>query len=85
MTTPRTAAGRALWEAEWNKVGAVGLRDHILAIEAEAAAPYRDALATLVAAHDGADATVGPVTETTVLPEFMDALAAARRLIEVGS
>jgi len=63
VSEPRTAAGRALlddWslfgedEAEYERNKADLCRD-ILAIEAEAAAPYRDALERLLAAANDAD------------------------------
>jgi hypothetical protein len=53
MTDPTTAAGRALVEDEPRVVtGEHSMLTRVLAIEAEAAAPYREALERLVLCHE---------------------------------
>jgi hypothetical protein len=80
---PNTAAGRALYLSDWNP-GVFGEGDEgdpflldILAIEAEAAAPYREALERLVEAEH-------PYSAADTKRQA-DAFAAARALLASGS
>ena len=82
MTEPTTKAGRALlayFPEIASTASPVDVARGILAIEAEAATPYRAALAALVAA---VELWIGGEEKHSGMA---DALAAARSLIEEGS